>query len=250
MPHRANLKRVLSAGVASQDAGVGSKPPAGTMAILYRDSLKGGTFPFHFGIELEFDSGMEVRTESYSVYKRRKWMLKYDGSVSGGELVSPHLGGNISGIEKDIANNIATLDVYNPMISVSCGFHVHIFIPGTDKRVRERVWWIYSRLQEEISSMLPPSRRGNKYCKALDGGPKYHDRYYAVNLTSYEKCQSVEFRQHSGTLELEKIMAWVHICQAIVFTAMRGGNPSSLKELGLPYWVERYVERRKKKFAQ
>tara|TARA_R110002124_G_scaffold272617_1_gene441814 strand:- start:412 stop:702 length:291 start_codon:yes stop_codon:yes gene_type:complete len=36
-----------------------------------------------------------------------------------------------------------------------------------------------------------------------------NSRYYKLNLQSYNRHESLEFRQHGGTVELEKIKNWI-----------------------------------------
>ena len=42
------------------------------------------------------------------------------------------------------------------------------------------------------------------------------DRYYKVNAVAYERHQTIEFRQHSGTTEYEKIANWVMFLAKLV----------------------------------
>ena len=43
-----------------------------------------------------------------------------------------------------------------------------------------------------------------------------NDRYYGTNLCALQKYGTIEFRYHSGTVDAEKIIAWVRILNAIV----------------------------------
>lgn len=81
--------------------------------------------------------------------------------------------------------------------------------------------------EEQIDAFMPPSRRGNqnRFCRtmrelatnqnflqastmahlvAVQGG-----RYYKVNLQPLLSQGSLEFRQHSGTLNSAKIHNWL-----------------------------------------
>ena len=93
------------------------------------------------------------------------------------------------------------------------------------------VLYRYSRQQHLIDRILPPSRTGNRYCypvhmnafdrleansatiesvKALTRG-----KFSTINFETWSRG-TVEFRQHSGTIEAEKIMAWCKLIRTIV----------------------------------
>jgi hypothetical protein len=89
--------------------------------------------------------------------------------------------------------------------------------------------------------MMPNSRRGNNnsYCKSLlarlntksnafrkidqqsdiEGISKIirnRSRYHKVNAESYFRHKTIEFRQHSGTINYEKISNWILFLHGIV----------------------------------
>ena len=93
------------------------------------------------------------------------------------------------------------------------------------------VLYRYSRQQVLINRILPPSRTGNRYCypthieafdnleannatiesvRALTRG-----KFSAINFETWSRG-TVEFRQHSGTIEAEKIMTWCKLIRTIV----------------------------------
>jgi len=55
-------------------------------------------------------------------------------------------------------------------------------------------------------------------------------RYHVINMTAYLKYGTVEFRQHSGTIEFVKIANWLKITQALVATAK---NKKRIKMTGV-----------------
>ena len=45
------------------------------------------------------------------------------------------------------------------------------------------------------------------------------DRYYKVNLQSLSRYGTIEFRQHNGTIDAEKILNWVSFCTQFVLAS-------------------------------
>jgi hypothetical protein len=85
----------------------------------------------------------------------------------------------------------------------------------------------YAAHEARIDSFMPASRRGssNQYCRSLaevTRRPEFNrastisqlvgaqpGRYFKVNLQAYQVHGTVEFRQHSGTLDAPKAVNWV-----------------------------------------
>ena len=81
---------------------------------------------------------------------------------------------------------------------------------------------------------MPPSRRNNNYCQSLrvdsweskiDSARTLQDlenkitrrsRYFKLNSQSYWRHHTVEFRQHSGSVEFEKVKNWILFCARFV----------------------------------
>ena len=96
----------------------------------------------------------------------------------------------------------------------------------------KRLYKNYIKLEDTIDSMMPASRRNNTYCRSIKldnietriNGCRtvtqianlYGSRYFKVNAQSYTKHNTVEFRQHSGTIEVEKIENWVRFLDGLV----------------------------------
>lgn len=75
----------------------------------------------------------------------------------------------------------------------------------------------YHRQQDIINSMFPVSRTNNHFCKPLikntiDAAHNIeslnHGKFYAINCSTWSNG-TIEFRQHSGTIEFEKIWHWL-----------------------------------------
>ena len=90
----------------------------------------------------------------------------------------------------------------------------------------------YTRMQTSrngINAMLPASRHNNRMCAALDlnrveaadttitdlKAATLNRKFSSINLETWSKG-TVEFRQHSGTIECDKIWAWVQFLLNLV----------------------------------
>lgn len=204
-----------------------------------------------FGVEIEFNNnvvdalkealerrGLQVKRVcgvEHSNY--RAWKIERDSSC-GFELVSPVLKG-IEGLE-ELNKACEALNEVGAKVDSRCGLHVHHYAGDLKLEKIKNIYRLYSKYQEVINDMLPKSRRENHYAKnitkqylevvegidtlekmmtVIGGKGEGHytsKRYFAVNFASYVAYGTVEFRQHSGTTEFEKIMAWVILTHKIV----------------------------------
>ena len=206
-----------------------------------------------YGVEIEFynadhgkivqgltEAGIACETEGYNHFSRPHWKIVSDASVRGvnsGELVSPILEGE-DGIEQ-IKKVCAVLGACKAKVNTSCGLHVHHDARGFEKKHLVNVLKFYHRSEKYLDSILPASRRGdnNTYCKsvklAIDqiDASGIHERslsrYFKVNLTSFFRHGTVEFRHHSGTVEADKIINWVVLTAVIMSRAQDSVRSSS-----------------------
>ena len=210
----------------------------------------------NFGIEIEcydvdqhllkaklIDLGVSVESEFYNHDDKPHWKIVYDGSVSGPgacEVVSPILNGQ-NGIDQ-IKKVTQALDYVGAKINPSCGLHVHHEAKDFDnKKKLMKVVSVYQRMEKFIDDFMPISRRGNNtfYAKTMIGvtdnvAENHGGRYYKVNLQSWYRQGTVEFRQHSGTVEADKIINWVYFT-ALVMDRARG---RVLVNTPLKRWVD------------
>jgi hypothetical protein len=198
--------------------------------------------PFNrrFGVEIEAynitrsalatalrEAGIEVEVEGYNHNTRPHWKIVTDASLSGTnafELVSPILEGQAGLTQLETVCRV--LKRKNAYINRSCGLHIHFDAQNIGVEQTKNLLLNYARYERVIDSFMPNSRRGqnNGYCRSLAGQQAYiesaqsmntlvnsvlTDRYYKVNLQSYRRHKTIEFRQHSGTIEFDKISTWV-----------------------------------------
>ena len=172
----------------------------------------------------------------------------------GMEVVSPKLYGEAGIAEaRKVADALVAAGC---TVTTQCGFHVHVdgsdFTPEQLAKVAVNYLWF----ETFFDHVMPESRRGshNRYVQsnrsrfggygtdALNAGiervanaakglglyaqPVSHesvirafcggDRYFKLNLVAFHRQGSIEFRQHSGTVEADKIEHWVRLTSAFV----------------------------------
>lgn len=173
----------------------------------------------------------------------------HDGSVHGAgigaEFVSPILRGQ-EGLDR-ITKLAHSLVAIGATVNQSCGFHVHVGGFRPQLPFFKNLVKLYSKFEVAIDTAMPPSRRGNvqRYCQSIarvspqaidaatsiDGiitaatghrSGDYSARFYKLNLAAFAKHSTVEFRQHAGTVDAAKAVAWIKTCLRIVAAAEQG----------------------------
>lgn len=190
-----------------------------------------------FGIEIELvhsnsramaaalkAAGIPTEVEGYNHQTRNHWKIVMDSSIRGGgyELVSPILRGE-AGLET-VRIVAEVLKAQGAQVNQSCGFHVHHDAADLKDNHFENLFRLYRRSETVIDRMMPKSRRANnnRFCGSLRDLPTIPgSRYYKVNFAAYHVHGTVEFRQHSGTIEAEKMIQWIRISQAIIERSKR-----------------------------
>lgn len=197
------------------------------------------------------EAGIETKYEGYNHITRPIWKIVTDGSVRnskhrcGFELVSPPLKG-IEGLEA-LKKAIEVLNANGAKVNRSCGLHVHHDAGRWGVKEFKNAYRLYSRMEQTIDEAMPKSRRSsnNYYCKSNRSKMETEldlfeacetvndlrifwdsDRYYKLNMESWYRHGTIEFRQHSGTTEADKILNWVVFTQLIV---TRAENSRKLK---------------------
>ena len=200
-----------------------------------------------FGVEIEMtnistdraarairEAGIPCEAEGYNHTTRNHWKVVTDASC-GTEVVSPVLEGE-DGLAQ-VTKVARALENADAKITKSCGLHVHIDARRLPIETIRATILKYKRFEGEIDAFLPPSRRANNnhYCKSLTRVADeritrattmremqdafYGDRYYKVNVQSYARHGTIEFRHHSGTVDATKITNWIRFLQAFVENA-------------------------------
>lgn len=254
--------------------------------LATRSRIIDGLFNHKFGVEIEaFNvsqqalvreltaAGISAVNESYNHTTRNHWKIVYDASVSGFnsfELVSPVLRG-MEGIEQ-VKIVCQVLERMGAKVNKTCGLHVHFDASNLNIRTWRNLYKNYINVEAEIDSIMPASRRGdnNTYCRSMmarfrnkEQAFQFIDqantvrelsqivadssRYMKVNAESFMRHGTVEFRQHSGTVEFQKISNWILLCGAMIDKS-KTEIINALNDFA-PETVKTHINQRKRKFA-
>ena len=201
---------------------------------------------FTFGTEIE----LTMPIPNYEVARLlerngfARWNVVHDGSVAapvrgtyGMEVVSPVLQG-ADGLE-EVKRVMDFLRANGGKVNRSCGLHVHIGVRGMKISRLRKIAAAFLNAEAAMDELMPPARLNNRYCQsngrfhggnfgrlesagtvnaiaeAMNGGHSTqhytHHRYYKLNFQSFVRHGTIEFRQHSGTVESEKACAWIRL---------------------------------------
>lgn len=216
-----------------------------------------------FGVEIEFlstverslvarklrEAGVPAFEEGYNHENKNYWKIIRDGSC-GNEAVSPILKG-YEGLEQ-IKTVCKVMNQLHCQVNIKCGLHVHHGVGDYNIKHFKNLYIAYSKYENLLDSLMPNSRRKdtNTYCKSMlknrpynyiaediskcktldDIRNLYPSRYHKLNVQSYVKYGTIEFRQHSGTVEAEKIVNWVIFTQTMVERCKRNVQPAEERE--------------------
>ena len=205
------------------------------------------TFRRKFGVEIEAynctttklknalkEEGINVEFEGYNHATRPHWKIVSDSSLSGDntfELVSPILEGE-SGL-KELKKVCWILDACGAKINASCGLHIHFDASNFTLDTWKNLVLGYKTLETIIDNFMPSSRRNNIFCKPLRSITKAaikncrniqelqysafnENRYFKLNPMSYNRHKTVEFRQHAGSTDFDKISNWILFLNGLI----------------------------------
>jgi hypothetical protein len=201
------------------------------------------------------EAGVPCNSENYNHHVRNYWKIVTDGSLSdrrgiGMELVSPILRGTADfEIIRKVSEILIGPNRTRPIcrINKTCGLHVHVGMPVQINapgahRLPINVLRLYNHYEPVIDSLMPLSRRANSYARPtafnerIAASPNLdrlrtsygYDRYRKVNLESLWRHRStggtIEYRQHAGTTEADKIIAWATM--VLKMTAVANSAPA------------------------
>ncbi len=200
---------------------------------------------FTFGVEIEclvaanlmresaMRNAMPFQYEGYNhVDNNHYYKFVSDSSIRGEnpiECVSPVLTGKAG--MKSLENCCKALNEAGAQVNRSTGLHVHIGAQNLSDEAYVNVFKNYQKLERVIDTFMANSRRANnsQWCRTLQGkdfswcttksdiyDEMNGNRYFKVNACSYARHQTIEFRQHQGSTDFEKISNWVNFCAKLV----------------------------------
>lgn len=215
---------------------------------IVADTLEQIFARYTFGVEIECynarptalvnnatSRGLNMQHEGYNHNDNdRYYKLVSDGSIRGNdpiECVSPILNGNNGGFDS-LKACCDTLNEIGAKVNKSTGLHVHVGGSINESQYCN-VFVNYYYLETIIDTFMSESRRqGNCFCKPLSGINEASlnsassarqiesvfncDRYFKVNATAWRRHHTIEFRQHQGTTDYEKISNWARFCIKLV----------------------------------
>lgn len=206
--------------------------------------------------------GSPCHVTSYSNAHRTvpAWKVTTDGSVSGvgtaAEFVSPILSGENGLKQAELV--CEALTEMGCRVNTSCGLHVHVGVRNEPVHFFKKIAKFYNAFEQVIDSMMPPSRRAgtSTYCRSLatmslDGVERAttvegvlhaisgeresfrganedyrSERWWKLNLAAYFRHKTIEFRQHSGTVDKVKVKNWIVTCLKMVAAMKRETVPA------------------------
>lgn len=222
--------------------------------------------------------GLDCEYEGYNHTARPHWKIVTDGSLSshvsgyqGYEIVSPPLSGEAGLLQ--VKKACRALRAVQAKVNKTCGMHVHHDVSEVrDVAFFKRLIRNYRDSIQPIEAVLAPSRRHNtpgrsSYAAVWDTSAmrridqcysvgELHGvlgRYYAINLCALNRQGTVEFRQHHGTVDADKVINWIKFGQAMIDEAINGatiaandaqglGMALAFTPMTLDYWQQRSQE--------
>lgn len=214
-----------------------------------------------FGIELECfnvdvpvvvrslrEAGIYAEVASYSGRAYDLWQIKPDCSIQGRfafEVVSPILEG-----EAGIATARRVCEILTALgaqVNKSCGFHIHHNAADWGIAKFRNLFKRFAKFEAALDSIQPESRRANnnRFCSSVVKTFEQIDncrtiralselygqsRYVKLNLQSFFRMGSVEFRHHSGTVDADKVEQYIRLTAAMVADASDVTAIKPLKE--------------------
>lgn len=191
------------------------------------------------------------------------------------EIVSPPLKGG-AGL-KEVNKVCKVLEKFKNelLINKSMGFHVHIDVGGRSTQELKKICQQFIKYEDVFDTLMPPSRRtgsaeSNRYfqsnresvgrnmtnkqriealanCQDLPSLAELMNaedsRYFKLNLQNLRtgRQPTLEFRQHSATVEYPKIAAWVRLCTRFCGSSARFVEPAPFHASRTPSERLRYL---------
>lgn len=182
----------------------------------------------------KFSLGWELEAVRKASYVPTGVSVGSDGSVNGDGVEYK--------VNKKLVNNIeANLKALRALceneairVDSTCGFHVHIGVPGRNKRAHIWAGWFITLgrlIESEAMRAVPDSRKRSQHCKLLSSDERINvsilnkeyeqnkysngDRYFWVNVVEMFRprgLRTVEIRLLGETHRYDYCLAWIAAC--------------------------------------
>lgn len=193
-------------------------------------------------------SGIDVQAVGYTHNTTSYWKITSDASINpeGVEVVSPILKGKRGLAE--LKKCIAAIRRSGGSVNKSVGVHVHFGANGLQLEHFKNLLYNYAGFEPIINNTLYSSRRNSRWAQLLsnisnltnkiDASMTFNQlvrnvfnadpddyrgygRYYTVNLLSFNRHGTVEFRQLQGSVEEDTIIYWVYWLHFLIEVSKR-----------------------------
>lgn len=191
------------------------------------------------------ENGCKAKIALYEDPNVDYWTLTEDSTIQGEdslELKSPILQGGEGLLE--VKKVLTLLQYLECQVNDSCGLHVHWGVQDYTGRNILALLRLYAKFENVIDGLVAVSRRENKniHCRSLASGDEdlawitaldesgntraldvalgyrnlFRTRLSKINVLSYLKFGTVEFRQHESTLDIDEAVNWIVFTQLLV----------------------------------
>jgi hypothetical protein len=197
------------------------------------------------------DRGIEAHVEGYNHDTRPHWKATTDGTVTGGEFVSPIMSGTSDSID-EVREVVRAIKADGGSTGRKVGMHVHHDVTDFDQQQMARLVENLRHAEAALAKYVPSHRTdgSNMHGASLIGDYRFnmlandvatgrllpaaartrHNRTSGCsvgrssfyNFNSVLTYGTVEFRGLGHTLNPTKIRAWVEVGQVLVAATRRG----------------------------
>jgi len=196
-----------------------------------------------YGIELE-TSSIGIGTAQAALDRAGlAWECKPDGTNGvDAEAVSPILN---DGTLNETLTAARALARAGATVNKQTGYHVHLGADYYGVNAIAALVHNWYTAANGIGALVAKSRLSNRYClhslserdidywgetirnNHINNNAVSTGRFMSLNLNSYDRHGTIEFRLHHGTLNGKKIEAWAKFCESLASFSLNGGTLSA-----------------------
>lgn len=177
-------------------------------------------------------------------YGAGEWSIVGDGSLYDGpdgfkgvEIVSPILDTNKPEDIRSVRKLCEALQTIGCVVDSHCGLHVHVDTADMSVDDIKRIFGRYSQYEDIIDLFMPANRRGQLYYAKSGKGQNQMvqnaetkqalsrvlggERYWRVNLDAMQRHGTIEFRQHSASINADTILNWINFLEQFIVASTK-----------------------------